>query len=46
MKRISATTDSLGLVIKKDEGVALVEILVYGKIPAFRGKALPLEIKR
>ncbi|AJR28336.1 polymerase [Muir Springs virus] len=46
MQRIQAATGRIGLVINNDEVLTSAELLVYGKIPVFRGKLLPLETKR
>ncbi|AJR28474.1 polymerase [New Minto virus] len=46
MDRIRASTSSLGLTINKDEVVTSAELLVYGKVPIYRGVVIPLETKR
>lgn len=46
MRRIQAATGRIGLVINDDEVLTSAELLVYGKIPVFRGKLIPLETKR
>ncbi|AJR28545.1 polymerase [Bahia Grande virus] len=46
MHRIQQATSRIGLVINNDEVLTSAELLVYGKIPVFRGKLLPLETKR
>ncbi|AHL66985.1 polymerase [Long Island tick rhabdovirus] len=46
MDRIRRSTHALGLTINKDEVVTSAELLVYGKVPIYRGVVLPLETKR
>lgn len=46
MRRIQSATGSLGLLINNDEVVTSSELLVYGKIPVFRGKVISSEPKR
>ncbi|AJR28559.1 polymerase [Connecticut virus] len=46
MDRIRKSTQALGLTINKDEVVTSAELLVYGKVPIYRGVVLPLETKR
>ncbi|ALO28655.1 polymerase [Lone star tick rhabdovirus] len=46
MRRIQTATQKLGLLINEDEVVTSSELLIYGKIPVFRGKVIPLETKR
>lgn len=46
MTRIQSATKSLGLKINQDEVVTSSELLIYGKIPIFRGKVIALESKR
>lgn len=46
MDRVRRATGALGLTINKDEVVTSAELLVYGKIPIYRGKIIALETKR
>ncbi|AJR28510.1 polymerase [Sawgrass virus] len=46
MERIRNSTNALGLTINRDEVVTSAELLVYGKVPIYRGVVLPLETKR
>lgn len=46
MDRIQKATGSLCLIINNDEVVISAELLVYGKVPIYRGKMIPLETKR
>lgn len=46
MDRIVKSTGALGLTINRDEVVTSSELLVYSKIPVYRGKVIGLETKR
>ncbi|AJR16768.1 RNA polymerase [Zahedan rhabdovirus] len=46
MDRIRKATGKLGLKINEDEVVTSAELLIYGKVPVYRGKVIPLETKR
>nr|ACZ81407.1 RNA polymerase [Moussa virus] len=46
MNRVRESTKALGLTINKDEVVTSAELLIYGKIPIYRGKIIALESKR
>ena len=46
MDRIYRGAEKIGLFINRDETIQSPDLLIYGKVPIFRGNMMPLEVKR